>query len=143
MRLAPIIGICLLFMIESAHGAPPSSLKDILLEVHKNPPFNLSPRYIDFRPSGDLKAAIDDYVKNQDAAHLKELKTELDDTNDAYTALACIFMITHFKKDDVVVCLTDYKALLSRKPDFKFTQDYPSRSAVLDEVDAILAGAQK
>ena len=129
-------------MINSALGTPQSSLESILSEVHKNPPFSLSPRYIDFRPSGDLKKEIDDYVGTKSPAHLEELKTELFNANDAYVALACIFMITHFEKTDVQSCLKDYNAFLNGKPAFQFTQKYPGRKEVLDEVNAILSSLQ-
>lgn len=110
------------------------SIGQITAEIRKDNQFDISPRYIVFRPSETLKKKIDAYVADIDAAKILEIEEQLWKEDSSLTAIALIQILGSKKSANGRAVIARYRRfILGYKPNWK---EYPTNKEVAAAVSA-------
>ena len=130
--------LLLVFLIGTSMNASAEdqSLLSIIQAITNDAPFDVSPRYVNFRPSEKLRVEIEKYCMEATDGKLLELENALWDTKNAYVAIGLISILASYDNPHSSEVIKRYNRYLSQETRL-FTSGYPDKKAVISNLSAI------
>ena len=133
------------FMLQVSLNPSQIQLQDIFDYMHKNMPFDVSPRYIDFRPDEVLKNKIQVFAQSNDPENITAISDSLYSAKDGYDALALLriiqqyYIIDKYHLSEGVSILKTYREMLQNdKTKISGESPFIDKKRLLLEVNTML-----
>lgn len=132
----------ILILLLCIGGVAPAFCKDasvdaIVESIQTELPFDISPRYVNFRPSDKFWTEIARYSKPPSDAKLSGLEKALRDGTNSYVSLGLIAIISNFDNPHSGEVLERYQRYLDKNEEL-FKTGFPDRGAIKQNLFGVL-----